>query len=227
MNLSPGKEDFFNIGWVKVKFCEVGEGAIRPPLNYYTKIKDGCAILRSLYSEISTKYDINCGKQTVPMCLTALAYNKLKPSRDWTKADMDEILNKGNDFYTETMNDILKRELNPENRDDDLITIPTMATGMTAGTVATTATTATTAGTTGAVATGGTTKAVATTGTTGTVATPGTPETGTSKTEAKENEGDKYVPEEDGLVDSNNVNKEVHIGLNKITIEFENVAEGN
>ncbi|XP_023310426.1 uncharacterized protein LOC111691585 [Anoplophora glabripennis] len=193
INLSAGKEDFYNISWVKVKLCEVQDGVIRPPLNNYTKVGDGSAILRSLYSEISTKYDINCRKQTVPMELMALAFNKLKPSKEWTNADMDEILNKGDDFYTEIMNDILKEELKS-----------------------------------GAEA--GEEEEMAVSGTEGTEGSEGKGKnTATSEGEMPEEDqeiADKS-PEEDGVVDTTNVNKEFYVGLNKMAVEFENVAEGN
>lgn len=119
VNLSPSKEDFYNLSWVKVKYCKSEDGAPLPPLHHYVDIEDTSAILRSLYSENSGKYDPNCGKQSVPMCLAALAYNKLKPAAEWTKTDLDEVLNKGNDFYTDTVNDILKREQNAEERDEE------------------------------------------------------------------------------------------------------------
>ncbi|KAJ8954144.1 hypothetical protein NQ318_005738 [Aromia moschata] len=110
INLRPGKEDFYNISRVKIRFLETGGDVVRPPLNNYKKITDDRAILRSLYSEISTKYDLNCKKQTVPMCLVALAFNKLKPARDWTKTDLDEIMNKGDNLYVQTMDKIGREE---------------------------------------------------------------------------------------------------------------------
>lgn len=88
-------------------FFELRDGeTIEPPLNHYNKTDPGKAILRSLYSEISPKYGINIGKQTIPMCMMALAFNRLKPSADWSKADLDEILNKGDKLYVQVMDDI-------------------------------------------------------------------------------------------------------------------------
>ncbi|KAG5865092.1 hypothetical protein JTB14_025599, partial [Gonioctena quinquepunctata] len=111
-NLGPGSEHFYNINKITITFCKFGEGDVyRPPLNHFTKINDNSAILTSLFSEISSKYNINCGKQTIPMCLTALAFDKLKPARDWTKQDLDEILNKGDELYQQSLIEKLKREL--------------------------------------------------------------------------------------------------------------------
>lgn len=110
-NLGPDSEDVFNINRITIKFYEVGHGDnIMPPLNNYIQIEPGKAVLRSLYSEISPKYGINCGKQTLPMCMTALAFNRLKPAANWSKADIDEILNKGDNLYLATMNEIQKDE---------------------------------------------------------------------------------------------------------------------
>lgn len=192
VNLSCAKEDFYNISWVKISLCEVTDGIIRPPLNHYTKINDDSAILRSLYSEISTRYDINCRKQTVPMGLMALAFNKLKPSKEWTKADMDEILNKGNDFYVDTMKDILKEELKfaQEGEVEDDTKAPTETTG-------------------------------------GSEGKEGKPALSSEEVVDEGEETAEQPPEEDGLVDSNNVNKEFYVGFNKLTVEFENFAEGN
>nr|CAI5839704.1 unnamed protein product [Callosobruchus analis] len=110
VNLKAGSENLFNIHRINVEFYDSGSGVVRPPLNHYKAITDDSAILRSLFSEKSTKYDLNCGKQTIPMCLTALAFNKLKPSKDWDQKDIDEILNKGDKLYTQTMNQIQERE---------------------------------------------------------------------------------------------------------------------
>lgn len=44
------------------------------------------------------------------MCMTALAFNRLKPSADWSKADLDEILNKGDKLYAQTMNELQEKE---------------------------------------------------------------------------------------------------------------------
>ncbi|VEN60728.1 unnamed protein product [Callosobruchus maculatus] len=110
VNLKAGSENTFNIHRVNVEFYDSGSGVVRPPLNHYKAITDDSAILRSLFSEKSTKYDLNCGKQTIPMCLTAMAFNKLKPSKDWDQKDIDEILNKGDKLYTLTMNRIQEQE---------------------------------------------------------------------------------------------------------------------
>lgn len=40
------------------------------------------------------------------MCLVAMAFNRLKPALDWTKADLDEIINKGDNLYVQTMDGI-------------------------------------------------------------------------------------------------------------------------
>lgn len=119
-NLGPDREDIYNINRVSLSIFELGHGNnIEPPLNYYTKLSPGKAILRSLYSEISPKYGLSNGKQTLPMCLTALAFNRLKPSADWTKTDIDEILNKGDQLYLRTMNDIQKEELQMQMNDTE------------------------------------------------------------------------------------------------------------
>lgn len=79
-------------------------------MNNFTKITNGMAILRSLNSEFSQKYGINSGKQTLPMSMAALAFNRLKPSAEWSKADLDEILNKGDQLYLTTMDEIQEKE---------------------------------------------------------------------------------------------------------------------
>ncbi|XP_074039685.1 uncharacterized protein [Leptinotarsa decemlineata] len=114
-NLGPGKESIYNINKITVTFLETADGDLyRPPLKNYKRVNDRCSILRSLYSEISTKYDVNGGKQTIPMCLAALAFNKLKPASDWTKQDLDEILNKGDALYVQSMVELLAKEAEPE-----------------------------------------------------------------------------------------------------------------
>lgn len=111
-NLGPDREDLYNINRVNLSIFELGQGEhVEPPVHCFTKLSPGKAILRSLYSEMSPKYGINSGKQTLPMCLTALAFNRLKPAADWTKADIDEILNKGDQLYLQTMKDIQKAEI--------------------------------------------------------------------------------------------------------------------
>lgn len=95
-NLDPNTEDFFNISKVKVTLYEAGvEGTIKPTLNNYESINDKSAILRSWLSERDDKYEIRKGRQTVPMCITAVGFNKLKPAAEWTKNDIDSILDKG------------------------------------------------------------------------------------------------------------------------------------
>lgn len=42
--------------------------------------------------------------------MTALAFNRLKPSFDWSVADVDEILNKGDHLYYDTMEDVQRAE---------------------------------------------------------------------------------------------------------------------
>lgn len=58
------------------------------------------------------------------MCLTALAFNRLKPSIDWSKADLDEVLNKGDHLYFETMSDIQEmeqQEKEPETTEETIV----------------------------------------------------------------------------------------------------------
>lgn len=94
-NLEPNLEDFFNITKVKIALYEAGEGAVKPPINNYTALNESSAILRGWLNEQSPKYEVRRGRQTVPMCVAAVAFNKLKPSGEWTKNDVDVILDKG------------------------------------------------------------------------------------------------------------------------------------
>ncbi|KAL1502116.1 hypothetical protein ABEB36_007308 [Hypothenemus hampei] len=108
-NLDPNVENFFNINKVKVTLYEIGEeGMKKPALNNYTKINDNSAILRGWLSEMSPKYQIRRGRQTVPMCMMAISINKLKPSNEWTKNDMDIILDKGDVLFMESMGEVQK-----------------------------------------------------------------------------------------------------------------------
>lgn len=111
-NLDSAAEDWFNISRVDVVYYEIGtdNSVVLPHLNNYTKVSNNSAILRSSYSEKSTIFGLNCDKQTIPMCLAALAFNRLKPSVEWTRYDMDDILRKGNALYVDTMNEINSKE---------------------------------------------------------------------------------------------------------------------
>ncbi|CAG9829599.1 unnamed protein product [Diabrotica balteata] len=110
-NFAPTPENFYNIHNVKVTFSEMDDDElIRPVMEFYKRLGANKLILRSLYSEISNKYDLNVGKQTVPMCVMAIGFNRLKPSIEWNQQDIDEILNKGDALYTDCISDILKEE---------------------------------------------------------------------------------------------------------------------
>ncbi|XP_076256073.1 uncharacterized protein LOC143193632 [Rhynchophorus ferrugineus] len=103
-NLDPNLDDYFNITKVKLTLYDALEGGkVIPPLNNYSKLKKNSAILRSWVSEKNEKYEIRRGRQTVPMCLSAIGFNKLKPSSEWTRNDMDAILDKGDDLYIKSM----------------------------------------------------------------------------------------------------------------------------
>ncbi|XP_030747483.1 uncharacterized protein LOC115875982 isoform X2 [Sitophilus oryzae] len=103
-NLDCNTEDLFNVTKVTINLYDAGSaGSAVPPLNNYVKLTDNSAILRSWLSENNEKYEIRKGRQTVPMCLTAISFNKLKPSIQWTKNDLDEILDKGDDLYIQSM----------------------------------------------------------------------------------------------------------------------------
>ncbi|XP_056633874.1 uncharacterized protein LOC130443328 [Diorhabda sublineata] len=110
-NFAPTKENYYNIHNVKITFSQVdADQLIRPIMEFYKRLSENKSILRSLYSEISNKYDLNIGKQTIPMCVMALGFNRLKPSIEWNQQDLDEILNKGDAYYTASMIEILKEE---------------------------------------------------------------------------------------------------------------------
>ncbi|CAH1118614.1 unnamed protein product [Phaedon cochleariae] len=199
-NLSPGKENTYNVHLVRLKFFQLGDGdAYRPPLNNYKKIDDCTAILRSLFSEISAKYDLNCGKQTVPMCLAAFGYNRLKPARDWTKQDLDEVLNKGDGLYVQSMIDIMDKE---EQREIEPVPETATQEGV-------------------SIDDGGA-------GDSKKENTPGkavTPKE--SEGQGESVAGDEAEEEFDGRVTLANVKKDFMIGLNKFELEFADEDEGN
>ncbi|XP_044260521.1 uncharacterized protein LOC123008654 [Tribolium madens] len=118
-NLGADKQNFFNISRVVVKLIDMTEdGVVKPPLNYYEMVNEFIAILRSNNSERDKKFAINSGKQTVPMCLAALAFNTLTPSFDWTKEDVDQVLTFGDKLYTTTMEDMYSGEIIEGEGDD-------------------------------------------------------------------------------------------------------------
>lgn len=95
-NLDPSSEDVFNISKVTVILYEgADEGAVKPSLNHYKAINDTTSILRGWLSDQNVKYESRRGRQTVPMCITAVGFNRLKPASDWTPNDVDIILDKG------------------------------------------------------------------------------------------------------------------------------------
>ncbi|EFA04883.1 hypothetical protein TcasGA2_TC014944 [Tribolium castaneum] len=110
-NLGADRQNFYNISRVVVKLMDITEdGVVKPPLNYYELVNEFVAILRANINERDKKFTINSGKQTVPMCLAALAFNTLTPSFDWTKEDVDQILTFGDKLYTSTMEEMYSGE---------------------------------------------------------------------------------------------------------------------
>ena len=104
VNLGTNKENLYNISRVVVKVFDITEeGVTMQPLNFYETLSQLVAILRSNTSQKDKKYDISAGKQQVPMCLAALAFNSVSPSLEWSKEDLDQVLNLGDKLYTDTM----------------------------------------------------------------------------------------------------------------------------
>ncbi|XP_060534309.1 uncharacterized protein LOC132706789 [Cylas formicarius] len=111
-NLEPGTEDLYNISCVRLMFDAGGATSLaKQTLNNYTRLKDNVAILQSWTSENADKYGARIGKQSVPMCLVAIGFNRLKPSKQWTKYDLDLILDRGDALYIETMEKIQYNEV--------------------------------------------------------------------------------------------------------------------
>ncbi|CAG9853719.1 unnamed protein product [Phyllotreta striolata] len=112
-NFAPNPEDYFNITNVKMRIYELDfEGIIKPVLMHYRRVHKKKYIVRSLYQDGSSRYELNAGKQQIPMLIMSICYNKLKPSEEWNQADVDEIMNKGDNLYTASMLDILTKEEN-------------------------------------------------------------------------------------------------------------------
>lgn len=109
-NLGPSSQDFYNISRVGVRIWEMVDDVVRPPLNNYREINKNTAILQSQYHELSQIFDLNRGKQTVPMCLMALGMAKLFPSEIWSAHLLDEILKLGNGLYVSTMQSFEKTD---------------------------------------------------------------------------------------------------------------------
>jgi hypothetical protein len=123
-NLGPDRQNFYNISRVVVRLIDLtDEGVVKPPLHFYEALNDLVAILRSNTNEKDKKFNINSGKQTVPMCLAALAFNSLSPSFDWSKDDLDEILTIGDKLYVESMEANYNEELSEEMNVDDISTV--------------------------------------------------------------------------------------------------------
>ncbi|XP_050312068.1 uncharacterized protein LOC126747451 [Anthonomus grandis grandis] len=218
-NLDPNEEDFFNITKVKIILYEAGaEGTIKPPLNNYTALTETSAILRSWISDESDKYEIRKGRQTVPMCLMGLSFNRLKPSSEWTKNDLDIILDKGDDLYVKSMieaQQLLDSEREPAEEAEEAETSE------------------------GANKAGGDAKA-------GIKPSPSTPPPKQEIKEGKgegeeaergeeeedlsfreEEEEEEEPPEVEIKITSENVKPELNVGPNVISLEFDTIAEGN
>lgn len=102
-NLLPETNDAFNIHRVQIQLLDKTQETVKPPLQNYKSIDENIAILRSNFSECSEKYEIESCKQTVPMCLTAMAFNKICNASLWNVCDLDEILDRGNDLYIKSI----------------------------------------------------------------------------------------------------------------------------
>ncbi|KAK5638441.1 hypothetical protein RI129_012736 [Pyrocoelia pectoralis] len=103
-NLEPSYNNAFNISRVTITVWEMEEGGIsRPPLNNYKEVNLSTAILRSTVTERSCMFKLNKGKQTIPMCLAAVAMMKIYPSSIWNQDIMEEILIVGDKLFVDTM----------------------------------------------------------------------------------------------------------------------------
>lgn len=121
-NLPPDPEDTFNISRVAVKIWEItDDGLARPPLNNYTEIDSRCSILRSNYQEGSEFFKLNKGKQSVPMCLVAVAMVKLYPASIWSVDVLDEVLKLGDELYVKSMGELLKK---PDEEEEVVVEEP-------------------------------------------------------------------------------------------------------
>ncbi|XP_019769617.1 uncharacterized protein LOC109544047 isoform X1 [Dendroctonus ponderosae] len=199
-NLEPNLEDFFNITKVKISLYEAGAGAVKPPINNYTAINETSAILRGWLSEQSSKYEIRRGRQTVPMCIAAVAFNKLKPSGEWTKTDVDVILDKGDELYVESMADAQK-VLEGENAQAGA---PEEGAGVDSQA-------------------GGDAQPAAPT-----PQPPAASKENAAEDESAVEEEEEEEPVEMEIkISSENVKTELDIGPNNLTVEFADVAEGN
>ncbi|XP_028139261.2 uncharacterized protein LOC114333567 isoform X2 [Diabrotica virgifera virgifera] len=217
-NFAPTPENFYNVHNVKVTFSEMDDDdLIRPVMEFYKRLGENKLILRSLYSEISNKYDLNVRKQTVPMCVMAIGFNRLKPSIEWNQQDIDEILNKGDALYTDCISEILKEE--------ETLHLTQIRTGNVAPLDQTTANEEAENGEKEAVTPEEGTK-------TGNDVTKSNEETKPETTELEgsvkeeeevEEEEDEHAPIQITL---DNMKKEFNIGLNKFDVEVETEAEG-
>lgn len=109
-NLPAHPEDTFNISRVAVKVWEItDDGLARPPLNNYTAIDSRSSILRSNYHDGSEIFKLNKDKQSIPMCLVAVAMTKLYPAAIWSTDILDEILHVGDELYVTSMVEFLKQ----------------------------------------------------------------------------------------------------------------------
>ncbi|KAK9886347.1 hypothetical protein WA026_015864 [Henosepilachna vigintioctopunctata] len=149
-NLGPNKLSFFNISAINVNMLTAEEegGMVRQPLNNFKLVipdNENVAILLAKTSNKDPKFEFNAGKQTVPMCVTALGMNKLRPSSGWNAEVLGNIIDIGQKYFEDCM---------------------------------------------------------------------------------AEYEANGVVVEEDKGITSRNLGKEFKIGLNKIEVEFEQVAEG-
>ncbi|KAB0791417.1 hypothetical protein PPYR_03217 [Photinus pyralis] len=121
-NLQPGQNNSFNIGRVTVSVWEMEAGGVsRPPLNNYAELSPHSAILRSVFSERSGIFKLNAGKQTIPMCLVAMAMMKIYPASIWSQDIVEEVLKIGDRLFTDTMVARERRtDLTPEEDVDEV-----------------------------------------------------------------------------------------------------------
>lgn len=122
-NLGADRQNLYNISRIVVTVIDItDDGVVKPPLHNYQALSDYVAILRSNFSQKHKKFDLNVGKQTVPMGLAALAMNILIPSITWKQDDLDQVLVFGDKLYDKSMEANYIEELPPEMNVDDITT---------------------------------------------------------------------------------------------------------
>lgn len=177
------------------------QGVAKPFLNNFKELNLYKAIMRATLHERSEMFPIeHRGKQSIPMCLMVLGMMKVIPLMSWEIEVLDEAIRMGETLFVMTMiNLIVEKQNQLKLLEADL--------GVESG-----------------VAPEGAAAAQSGAGAQAAVAAPGAvvPQ-GDVVSEANDAAEDE---EDEEKITTDNVAKMFHVGINKITVEFEETMEG-